>query len=61
MLVLAAFMMIMVFALAAFSIDVGFITLTKSQLRTASDAASLAAGLELVDSLVSAITLIEAD
>ncbi len=46
-LVLATGVLIMVFAFAAFSVDVGYITLTKTQLQNAVDAAALAAVMEL--------------
>lgn len=46
-LVLAAFMMVMVFAFVAFAIDIGFIALTRSKLQNNADAAALAAAQEL--------------
>ena len=45
--VLAAMMMIMIFAFTVFTVDVGYITLTKAKLRTATDAATFAAASEL--------------
>ncbi len=49
--VLAAFLMVAMFAFLAFSIDIGFITLVKAQMQAATDSATLAACLELADSL----------
>jgi Flp pilus assembly protein TadG len=49
--VLAAAAMVMVFAFAAFAIDVGYMTMTRSQLQNASDAAALAGGMKLLDGL----------
>lgn len=49
--VLAAASMIMVFAFAAFAIDVGYMTMTRSQLQNAADAAALAGGMKLTDGL----------
>lgn len=46
-LVLAALMMVMVFAFVAFAIDIGFISLTRSRLQNNSDAGALAAAQEL--------------
>jgi len=46
-LILASAAMIMVLAFAVFSIDVGYIALTKGQLQNAADAAALAAASEL--------------
>lgn len=46
-LVLAAFLMVMVFAFAAFAIDIGFIALTRARLQNNADAAALAAAQEL--------------
>lgn len=50
-LVLAAAMLIMIFAMTAFAIDLGYMALTKAQLRSASDAAALAGAIELTDGL----------
>ena len=50
-LVLAAAMLIVVFAMAAFAIDLGYMSLTKTQLRNAADGAALAAAIELTDGL----------
>lgn len=49
--VLAAFLMVVVFGFVAFTVDIGFITLVKAQMQAASDAATLAACLELTDAL----------
>jgi len=46
-LVLAAALLIVIFGLLAFALDIGFISLTKTQMQTASDASSLAACNEL--------------
>ncbi len=46
-LVLAALVMVLVFAFAAFSIDVGYMSLTKTELQNAADAAALGAAREL--------------
>lgn len=54
--VLTVFVAIMVFAFAAFTVDVGLIVLVKQQLQTASDAASLAAARELVTPLQLGVT-----
>jgi len=48
-LVLAAALIIAVLAFAAFSIDIGYIAVTKSQLQNATDGASLAGAAELAD------------
>ena len=45
-LVLAAFLMVMVFAFAAFAIDIGFIALTRARLQNNADAAALAAAAD---------------
>jgi hypothetical protein len=47
-LVLAAVMIVMILAFTAFTIDMGYIALTKTQLQSASDASAHAAGIELV-------------
>ncbi len=49
--VIAAAIMVVVMAFAAFTVDVGYITLTKSQLQNAADGATLAAGQELAGGL----------
>lgn len=49
-LLLTAFLMIVILALVAFSVDVGFICLTKSQLRNAADSAVLSSAHKLADS-----------
>jgi hypothetical protein len=46
-LMLSAGMLVMIFGFAAFTIDIGYITLTKTQLQVASDASVLAGGSEL--------------
>ena len=46
-LVLSAVMLVVVFAFVVFSVDAGFLTLTKGQLQNASDAATLTASAEL--------------
>lgn len=48
--VLAAFFLIVVFAFAAFTVDIGFISLTKTQMQAAADAAALSAAMELTSS-----------
>lgn len=48
---MASGMMVMVFGFAAFSVDVGYIALTKTQLQAADDGATLAAGMELLPGL----------
>ncbi len=50
-LVLAAALIVGVFAFAAFTLDLGFAAVTKSQMATADDASALAACLELYDGL----------
>jgi hypothetical protein len=50
-LVLAASLLVVVFGLTAFALDIGFIALTKTQMQTASDASALAACLELENGL----------
>lgn len=51
---LAAGVMVLVFGFTAFTVDIGYISLTKSQLQSAADAAALAAGLELPQGLSTA-------
>ncbi len=46
-LVLAAALMVVLFAFVAFTVDVGYITLTRTQLQAAADSAALGAALEL--------------
>lgn len=50
-LVLAAVFVIVILAITAFSIDLGYISVTKAQMRNAADAAALAAAIELTDGL----------
>jgi hypothetical protein len=45
--VMAAALLVAIFAFTSFTVDVGLITVTKSQLETAADAGSLAASIEL--------------
>jgi Flp pilus assembly protein TadG len=45
--ILVAFLLVMIFAFVAFSVDLGFVALTRSQLQNKADAAALAAALEL--------------
>jgi hypothetical protein len=47
-LVLAAAMMVMILAFTAFTLDMGYIALTKTQLQAASDAGAHATGIELI-------------
>lgn len=49
--VLAAALLIIVLTMTAFSIDLGYIAVTKAQMRSAADAAALAAAIELPDGL----------
>lgn len=49
--VLSAVMMVIVFGFAAFAIDVGYMSMTRSQLQNAADAAVLAGGMDLIDGL----------
>jgi len=56
-LVLAAVFMIGIFAFTAFTIDIGYIVLTKAQLQTAADASALAAVNDLVDGWGTGATL----
>lgn len=46
-LVLSAAVLVSVIAFTAFTVDIGYITLTKAQLQSAADAASLSAAMEL--------------
>lgn len=46
---LAVGLLFMLFAFAAFAIDIGYISLTKAELQKSADAAALAANLELYD------------
>jgi hypothetical protein len=54
---IAAGMIVMVFGFLAFSVDVGYIALTKAQLEVASDAAARAAAIELKEGLGTAATM----
>lgn len=49
--VLAAGSLVMVFAFVAFSVDVGYITLTKAELQRAADASALGSAIELHDAM----------
>src|SRR5436853_4588642 len=55
-LVLAAAALIMIMGFTAFSIDIGYITLTKAQLQNAADAAALAAAADLAAGIPPAST-----
>ncbi|QGJ70068.1 Hypothetical protein PBC10988_17570 [Planctomycetales bacterium 10988] len=46
-LVLSTFIMVIIFAMAAFAVDLGFIVLTQAELQNAADASTLAAVIEL--------------
>lgn len=48
MVVLIAAAMVMVFAFAAFSIDLGYITVTKAQLQNAADASAMGSAMDMV-------------
>lgn len=48
-LVLTAGTLVLVFAFTAFTVDVGYITLTKAELEKSADASALAASIELAD------------
>lgn len=48
-LVLASLMMVVIFAFTAFTIDIGYIAITKSELQNAADAAALASCTELAN------------
>ena len=60
-LVLAAATMVMVMAFVVFTVDLGYIALTKTQLHNAADAAVLGAGIELPAGLGLDATLSEID
>ncbi len=49
-LVLSALLMVLMLAMIAFAVDVGFLQVARTQLQQSADAAALAATLELVDS-----------
>ena len=53
-LVLSAFLMILMMAMVAFSVDVGYMALTKTEIQTATDAAALAGAGELVNGTAAA-------
>lgn len=55
-LVLAAFMIAIIFAMTAFAVDLGYLSTTKTQLQSAADASALGAALELTAGLGSAPT-----
>jgi hypothetical protein len=48
-LVLALFLMVAMFAMLAFAVDIGYLQVTRSQLQNAADATALAAGWDLID------------
>lgn len=48
--VLAALLMVVIFAFLAFTVDIGYITLVKGQLHNAADASSLAAAMQMTTS-----------
>lgn len=50
-LILAASLMVMVLGFAAFTIDIGYLSLAKNQLQTAADSAALAGASELSGTL----------
>lgn len=56
-LVLAAVMMVVIFAMTAFAVDLGYVSMTKTQLQSGTDSAALGAALELTNGLGSAPTL----
>ncbi len=58
---LASGMMIMVFGFLAFTVDVGYISLTKAQLESANDAGARAAVLDLKDGLGTGATMTAAE
>lgn len=49
--VLAAVLLIVVLAMTAFAVDLGYIAVTKTQMRSAADASALAGAIELSDGL----------
>lgn len=53
-LVMSAFLMIFMMAMVAFSVDVGYMALTKTEIQTATDAAALAGAGELVNGTAAA-------
>lgn len=48
-LVFAAFMMVLMFGVLAFAVDLGYLQVTRSQLQNAADATALAAAWDLID------------
>jgi len=52
--VLTAFMLVMTFAMVAFAIDVGYISVVRSQAQRAADASALAAAWDLLDENIAA-------
>ncbi|HIE37947.1 MAG TPA: hypothetical protein EYP77_02575, partial [Anaerolineae bacterium] len=48
-LVLAAFLLVMIFAFLAFTVDVGYMSIVGSELQNAADAAALGSAMELAD------------
>jgi Flp pilus assembly protein TadG len=59
--VLAALLMILVFAFAAFTVDMGYITASRTELQKAADAAALAATIEMGDGYGSGATMTQAE
>ncbi len=49
MVVFVAIALVMIFAFLAFSVDIGYITLTRSQLQNGADASALSAGMDLLN------------
>jgi Flp pilus assembly protein TadG len=56
-LVLAACVLVIIFAMTAFAVDLGYLSMTKTQLQSSADSAALAAALELAPGLGVAPTL----
>ena len=59
-LVLSAVFLIVILAFSAFTVDIGFITLTKTQMQAAADSAALAASMELTSSTDAATVRVNA-
>lgn len=55
-LVLAAALLVVIFGMTAFAVDLGYLSMTKTQLQSAADSSALAAALELSANLGSAPT-----
>lgn len=56
-LVLAAVVLVVIFAMTAFAVDLGYLSMTKTQLQSGADSAALAAAMELTPGLGIAPTL----